>query len=163
MFCKQNNQITWLSIKYLKKLDYQRTWQSRPDVCLIIKGFDNQAPKLHDQINQYPPKSLISYLVIEEHRTASSLSWTPNWGTLCHCLNDCFHNLFRCKAWRITLSDCNHTAGKCCEKWARMYASVPLAFAPRSDCQVILTLLNQKGTIYFMYFGTQWLLSVLQY
>jgi hypothetical protein len=28
-------------------------------LCLIIKGLDNQAQKLNNQINQYPKKSLI--------------------------------------------------------------------------------------------------------
>jgi hypothetical protein len=43
-------------------------------LCLIIKGLDNQAQKLNNQINQYPKKSLIVTLVPQTycmfHRTS---------------------------------------------------------------------------------------------
>jgi hypothetical protein len=69
------------------------------------------------------------------------------------------HNLLRWKAWSITLRGCNHAAGKCCEKCARMYAPVPLAWL-RAACLSVSPrpfslLLKTNGTIYFLYFGTQ--------
>jgi hypothetical protein len=44
----------------IKGLDNQR--QVYKYVCLIIKSLDTQVQKIHNQINQYPRKSLISYL-----------------------------------------------------------------------------------------------------
>ena len=35
-------------------------------VCLIIKSLDTQVQNLHNQINQYPIKSLICYLAVFE-------------------------------------------------------------------------------------------------
>ena len=61
------NEIIMIIIKHLKKLDYQRAWSSSPNLCLIIKCFDNQVQEPNNQINQYPKKSLISFL-------------TPWWG-----------------------------------------------------------------------------------
>ncbi len=36
--------------------------ESSADLCLIIKCFDDQAQEPNNQINQYPKKSLISFL-----------------------------------------------------------------------------------------------------
>ncbi len=49
-------------IKHVKKLDYQKTWQSNPSLCLIIRYFDNLAQEPNNQINPHPQKSLISFL-----------------------------------------------------------------------------------------------------
>ncbi len=54
--------MTWLSIKYLKKLDHQKAWQSNQDqlskyLCLIIEGLDNQAQEPNNLIKQYPKKA----------------------------------------------------------------------------------------------------------
>ena len=44
----------------VKGLDNQS--QTSKHLCLIIKSLDTQVQKLHNQINQYPPKSLTCYL-----------------------------------------------------------------------------------------------------
>jgi hypothetical protein len=66
-FVNEINQLTWLSIKYLKKLDHQSLWQSSPALFLVIKGFHNQAQEPNNQINQSWRKSLICSL--EKNRT----------------------------------------------------------------------------------------------
>jgi hypothetical protein len=62
-----NEIIKWLDYQsniskrlIIKGLDNQT--QVYKYVCLIIKSLDTQVQKLHNQINQYPRKSLISYL-----------------------------------------------------------------------------------------------------
>ncbi len=55
--------VTWAySVERLiiKGLDNQT--QVYKYACLIVKSLDTQVQKLHNQINQYPRKSLISYL-----------------------------------------------------------------------------------------------------
>ena len=44
----------------IKGLDNQT--QVYKYVCLIIKSLDTQVQKVHNQVNQYPRKNLISYL-----------------------------------------------------------------------------------------------------
>jgi hypothetical protein len=56
------NELIMIIIKHLKKLDYQRACWSSPDLCLIVKCFDNQDQEPNNQINQYSKKSLISFL-----------------------------------------------------------------------------------------------------
>ena len=52
-----SSQMTWLSMKYLKKLDYQRLDdQTKTSKYLWL---DKQAQKLNNQTNEYPQKSLI--------------------------------------------------------------------------------------------------------
>ncbi len=73
------------------------------------------------------------------------------------------HNLLRCKASSIALRGCDHAAGKCCEKCARMYAPLALTSPLGAVLRPFSLLLKPNGTIYFLYPGTRWLLSSLQY
>jgi len=49
-----------LIIKQASQMTIKRLYD-QAQLCLIIKGLDNQAQKLNNQINQYLSKSLIVY------------------------------------------------------------------------------------------------------
>ena len=76
------------------------------------------------------------------------------------------HNLLRCKARSIALRGCDHAAGKCCEKWARLFVRLDPCLANRrgySRHSLLLAKQTEQFTSctsvpnsYSQYFSTQW-------
>ena len=54
------------------------------------------------------------------------------------------HNLLRYKVWNIALCDCDHDAGKYCEKWSRLFVRLDPGLTRRRHCLGHFLLLKHK-------------------